>query len=114
FLREGYAANSVRHPGAVAVLDDDAAEDGGAFLVMELLEGAPLEELWERWDRRIPLACVLAVGQQLLDVLAAAHAKGIVHRDIKPANLFVTREGVLKVLNFGIARLAESSAEGGL
>ncbi len=110
FLREGYAANSVKHPGALAVLDEDQAEDGAAFLVMELLDGASLDDLWERWDHRVPLEQVLAIGAQLLDVLEAAHAKGIVHRDIKPANLFVTREGVLKVLDFGIARVRDVAA----
>jgi len=110
FLREGYAANSVKHPGALAVLDDDSAEDGSAFLVMELLEGASLDDLWERWDHRFPLEQVLAIGERLLDVLAAAHEKGIVHRDIKPANLFVTREGSLKVLDFGIARVRDAAA----
>ena len=48
FLREGYAANSFKHAGAVAVLDDDVAEDGAAFLVMEMLEGSGVEEMWER------------------------------------------------------------------
>src|SRR5580700_12087689 len=52
FLREGYVANSVEHPGAVAVLDDDVAEDGSAFVVMELLDGAPVDELWEKRDKR--------------------------------------------------------------
>ena len=115
FLREGYAANSVKHSGAVAVMDDDVAKDGAAFLVMELLEGSSVEELWTKHDRKLPLGCALAIGHDLLDVLAAAHAKGIVHRDIKPANLFLTHEGRLKVLDFGIARvrdIAASSAEG--
>jgi serine/threonine protein kinase len=107
FLREGYAANSVGHPGAVAVLDDDLAEDGAAFLVMELLDGLPLDEILDRHERRLSGEAVLAVADQLLEVLAAAHSKGIVHRDIKPANLFVLRDGTLKVLDFGIARLRE-------
>src|SRR5271155_852164 len=81
FLREGYAANSLKHPGAVAVLDDDVAEDGSAFLVMELLEGEVLDRVWDKVGRRMPARVVLAIGYQLLDVLAAAHAKGIVHRD---------------------------------
>jgi serine/threonine-protein kinase len=109
FLREGYAANSVGHPGAVAVLDDDLAEDGAAFLVMELLDGLPLDEILDRHERRLSGEAVLAVADQLLEVLAAAHSKGIVHRDIKPANLFVLRDGMLKVLDFGIARLREVS-----
>ena len=108
FLREGYAANKVDHPGAVRVLDDDVAEDGSVFLVMELLEG-------EDWDQRrlargkIPVPEVLDVVDQLLDVLAVAHDKGIVHRDLKPENMFITKEGKVKVLDFGIARLVELS-----
>jgi serine/threonine-protein kinase len=107
FLREGHAANAVRHPGAVAVLDDDVADDGAAFLVMELLDGATVEEIWERHDCKLPLAAVLAVGVQLLEVLAAAHAHALVHRDIKPGNLFLTKAGEIKVLDFGIARLRD-------
>jgi len=110
FLREGYAANSVRHRGAVAVLDDDVTEDGAAFLVMEFLEGLPLETIWEAWSLRLPVEHALAVGYQLLDVIAAAHGRGIVHRDIKPANVFVTYEGALKVLDFGIARVRDLAA----
>jgi serine/threonine-protein kinase len=108
FLREGYIANSVKHVGAVRVVDDDVAEDGSAFLVMELLQGASVEDLWFACDRRLPLRPAVAVGHQLLDVLAAAHAKNIIHRDIKPANLFVTTTGDLKVLDFGIARLRDA------
>jgi serine/threonine protein kinase len=109
FLREGYAANAVDHPGAVRVLDDDTAEDGSVFLVMELLEGETLRELWERAGCRLPIQQIAAFAHQLLDVLAAAHAKGIVHRDIKPDNLFVTADGRLRVLDFGIARMRDAS-----
>ncbi len=110
FLREGYVANSVRHKGAVKVFDDDTSEDGAAFLVMELLEGEVLEKLWAAHAGRLDARAVLAASYQLLDVLASAHANGIVHRDIKPANLFVTRDGVVKVLDFGIARLRQGAA----
>jgi serine/threonine-protein kinase len=110
FLREGYVATQVEHPGAVSVLDDDVAEDGSAFLVMELLEGATVDALWERCGHRLPLSSVLAIGHQLVDVLAAAHARSIVHRDIKPENLFITTEGQLKVLDFGIARLKDAAS----
>jgi serine/threonine protein kinase len=110
FLREGYAATQVEHPGAVTVLDDDVAEDGSAFLVMELLEGTTVDSLWEKHGHKLPLAAVLAIGHQLLDVLVAAHAHGIVHRDIKPENLFVTTEGQLKVLDFGIARVRDAAS----
>jgi serine/threonine-protein kinase len=108
FLREGYVANTVKHPGAVDVLDDDIAEDGAAFLVMELLEGIPLEELAR--PQPLPPHIALLVGHQLVDVLAAAHAKGIIHRDIKPANLFLTEDGSVKVLDFGIARIRTATA----
>jgi serine/threonine-protein kinase len=119
FLREGYVANSVEHPGAVAVLDDDVAEDGTAFIVMELLEGETVDQLWARHAKKLPLGLAVSIGDALLDVLSAAHAKQIVHRDIKPANLFLTRDGRLMVLDFGIARLhdggdAETTATGAM
>jgi serine/threonine protein kinase len=110
FLREGYVANTVEHVGAVTVLDDDVAEDGSAFVVMELLEGAPLDAVQARHGGRVPLPIVLAVTDALLEVLVAAHAKGVVHRDLKPANLFLTRSGQLRVLDFGIARLHDDTA----
>src|SRR4051812_24888273 len=118
FLREGQAANRVAHPGAVAVLDDDVSEDGAAFLVMELLAGDSLEELWLRHGQRLSAHAASAIGLELLAVLEVAHDNGIVHRDIKPANLFVTNDGQLKVLDFGIARVLEpgqsSSTQTGL
>jgi eukaryotic-like serine/threonine-protein kinase len=107
FVREGYVANRVEHEGAVAVIDDDITDDGSAFLVMDLLHGVTLERLWEASGNRLTLECVLAISAQLLDVLAAAHAQNIVHRDLKPANIFVTRNGLVKILDFGIARLRE-------
>jgi serine/threonine protein kinase len=111
FLREGYVANSVEHPGAVAVMDDDVAEDGAAFLVMELLDGVGVEQLCEKRGNRLPVSAVLAMSYQLLDVLAAAHSKTVIHRDIKPANIFLTRDGTLKVLDFGIARLRDATSD---
>ena len=112
FLREGYVANSVKHPGAVLVVDDDRAEDGTAFLVMELLRGLAVEQLWEKHGGRLSPQAVTFIGYELLDVLAAAHSRSIVHRDIKPANVFVTNEGALKVLDFGIAQLKSLAATG--
>jgi eukaryotic-like serine/threonine-protein kinase len=106
FLREGYMANTVDHPGAVMVFDDDIAEDGSAFLVMELLEGETVQERLAR-DGALPLPDVLYIALQVLDVLVAAHEKGIVHRDLKPDNLFITRTGEIKLLDFGIARVRQ-------
>ena len=108
FLREGYAANSVHHAGTVRVLDDGIAEDGALFLVMDLLEGETLQSLWERGGR-VPSREVAQLMWQVLDVLSAAHEKGIVHRDVKPENLFVERDGTLRVLDFGVARLLEGT-----
>ena len=110
FLREGYAANKVDHPGAVRVIDDDTSEDGSAFLVMELLEGASLDQLVR--DRPMPLGEALRVTRLALEVLMSAHAHGIVHRDIKPENIFVTKDGTVKILDFGIARLREQAGGG--
>lgn len=107
FLREGYMANRVDHPGAVSVIDDDTSEDGDVFLVMELLEGVSVDELLWRFGGRMPYQHVLGMADQLLDVLVSAHAKNVIHRDIKPANLFVTRDRRVKVLDFGLARLNE-------
>jgi serine/threonine protein kinase len=108
FLREGYVANRVGHPGAVAVLDDDETDDGTAFLVMELLDGHTLTNvLAGQPGRRMPPQEVALIADRVLDVLIHAHEKGIVHRDLKPDNLFVTHDGQIKVLDFGIARLLD-------
>lgn len=110
FLKEGYAANNVDHPGVVRVTDDDIAEDGSVFVVMELLEGDTLDALSERGGGRLPHSMVMNAAYQLLDILAAAEDKGVLHRDIKPANLFWTTEGTLKLLDFGIARMIDSNS----
>jgi serine/threonine-protein kinase len=108
FLREGYVANQVEHRGAVQVLDDDTTPDGAAFIVMELLDGESLEKWMARAPGgRVPAHEVLGVADQVLDVLGAFHERNVIHRDIKPANLFITREGVVKVLDFGLARLRD-------
>lgn len=109
FLREGYVANKVGHSGAVSIVDDDETDDGAVFLVMELLEGESLDARIKR-DGRIPARESLRIAEGVLDVLIAAHGKGIVHRDIKPGNIFLTRDRKVKVLDFGLARVRESSA----
>jgi eukaryotic-like serine/threonine-protein kinase len=110
FVKEGYAANQVDHPGVVRVIDDDETEDGALFLTMELLDGESIEGRASRLGGRLPVDEVLAIADQVLDVLAAAHDKGVVHRDLKPENIFLTRAGQVKLLDFGIARLRELSA----
>jgi hypothetical protein len=109
FRREGQLANRVGHPGALRVLDDGVSEDGCAFLVMPLLQGETLKARWDRDGRCLPERDVLLAAHVLLDVLGAAHLRGVVHRDIKPENLFVTDDGDLYVLDFGIARLVETT-----
>jgi protein-disulfide isomerase len=108
FVREAYVANRVEHAGAVRILDDDTAEDGTAFIVMDLLEGETLEQLLAR-QGTLPANELVPLMGQLLDVLSAAHAKGIVHRDIEPSNLFVTANRTLRVMDFGIGRLADGT-----
>jgi serine/threonine-protein kinase len=111
FQREGYVANKIEHPGAVAILDDDIAEDGCPYLVMELLEGESLSAWLHRTPGgRIPVAEALAIGGQVLEVLAVAHEAYVVHRDIKPANVFITKAGYAKLLDFGLARVRDGSA----
>ena len=107
FLREGYIANRVEHPGAVSVLDDDTDVDGTSFLVMELLEGETVSERQARSKTKLSLPEALVVAHKTLDVLHAAHRLGIVHRDVKPGNIFLTTDRTLKLLDFGIARVNE-------
>jgi serine/threonine-protein kinase len=108
FVREGYAANSVDHPGVVVILDDDMDETGSPFLVMELLEGVTVDALCRVGP--LPVRESLGIVYQLLEVLDAAHRKAVIHRDIKPANLFLARDGQLKVVDFGIARLRDGES----
>ncbi|WP_394841538.1 serine/threonine protein kinase [Pendulispora brunnea] len=110
FRREAYVANRVGHPGTVPVLDDDVDEQGIPFLIMPLLEGETLRTRLRRMGGRMPLAETCVLMADALDVLASAHAKGIVHRDIKPENLFLTREGTVRVMDFGIARRGDPDA----
>ena len=96
------------HPNIVTVFD--TGTDGStAFLVMELLRGPSLEARLERTGA-LPVADAVAVGMQIAAALAAAHAAGVVHRDVKPANIAYAADGVVKVLDFGIAQLAGAIA----
>jgi len=110
FLREARAAELIRHPGAVTVFDKGESETC-TFLVMELLIGETLSDRVARHGR-LPSGEVLSYLDQVLDVLIVAHAHEIVHRDLKSANLFITRDGSIKVLDFGLARLLADSGPG--
>jgi serine/threonine-protein kinase len=107
FLREGYVANKIDHPGALDILDDDVATDGAPFLIMELLQGESLSRRLARVGGALPYAEALGIAAQVLDVLDAAHANGILHRDIKPGNIFLTAAGHAKLLDFGLARIRD-------
>ena len=110
FAREGYVANTVGHPGVPRVLDDDTAEDGSAFLVMDLLEGETADQRAERSGGKLLPQDVAGIGDAILDVLAAAHSRGIIHRDIKPENVFLTNDQRVILLDFGIARVIDQAA----
>jgi serine/threonine protein kinase len=107
FYREAQAGARLLHPNVITVFD--AGEDQGrSFIAMQLLEGAPLPAYLKRpagagLDRKIDLMIQVCEG------LAAAHGQGIIHRDLKPNNLYVQSDGLLKILDFGVARLANSS-----
>jgi eukaryotic-like serine/threonine-protein kinase len=105
FLAEGYAANRVAHPGVVTVRDEGTTADGAVFLVMDLLRGQTLAERLEDGREPFSIRAALEVASQLLDVLVYAHGRGIVHRDIKPENVFLTNDGRVRLLDFGIARV---------
>ena len=113
FVQEAKAAAQIRHPNVIDITDYGVAEDGAAYLVMELLRGEDLGATLQRegpmrWSRVGPIAL------QICAALAAAHRAGVVHRDVKPSNLFrVSVAGdpdTIKVLDFGIARLDDPQA----
>jgi hypothetical protein len=110
FEQEARLAGSLNHPNLVAVHDVGLYE-GAPYLITELLQG---ESLRHRLSRgRILLPSALEWGAQLAHGLAAAHARGIVHRDVKPDNVFISSDGHVKLLDFGIAKLAEAARDGG-
>ena len=104
-FREARAAARLNHPGAVSVYDV-ISENGAVYIVMELVEAPTLDEL-VRERSSLPPARVADIGLRLLDVLTAAHARGIVHRDVKPANVMVAGDGSVKLADFGVASLTD-------
>ena len=104
FTHEARAASALNHPGIVTIYEIDSV-DGVDFIAMECVEGRTLQELCGR--KGLPLPEALDYAVQLADALSSAHAAGIVHRDLKPSNIMVTAKGLLKVLDFGVAKLTE-------
>jgi len=104
FVQEAKAASALNHPNIVAIYDIDEA-DGVCFIAMERVEGETLDTLIGR--KGLPLRRALGLAVQLADGLGKAHAAGIIHRDLKPSNIMVTPDGVVKILDFGLAKLVE-------
>ena len=104
FLQEAQAASALDHPNICTIHEINETDDGQLYLVMAHYEGETLKERIERGP--LDLDDAIDIATQVGQGLAEAHGAGIVHRDIKPANLLVTKSGVVKILDFGLAKLA--------
>src|SRR5262245_4184066 len=102
FVQEAQAASALNHPNIITILDIGCHE-GVDFIAMEFVEGATLDKLMT--PRGLKTGDTLNFGSQIAAALAAAHEAGIIHRDLKPSNIMVTRSGLVKVLDFGLAKL---------
>jgi eukaryotic-like serine/threonine-protein kinase len=107
FEQEARAVAALNHPNILAVFDI-GRHKGAPFLVSELLEGESLRDVLDRGV--LPSRKTIDYGVQIAQGLAAAHEKGVVHRDLKPENVFVTRDGRIKILDFGLAKLAQKTS----
>src|SRR5438132_680032 len=108
FEQEARAVAALNHPNILAI-HDIGEQNGSPFLVSELLEGESLRSLCDL--ATLPQRKAIEYGVQIAHGLAAAHEKGIVHRDLKPENIFVTKDGRIKILDFGLAKLAQKAGE---
>jgi serine/threonine-protein kinase len=112
FLREADSTSALNHPNIVGVLDVNLVPDGRPYIVAELLQGDQLGDYLAR-KGKLSVSESVAICRQICQALTVAHAHGIVHRDIKPENLFLVGKGegrIVKVLDFGISRVSDSSA----
>jgi serine/threonine protein kinase/Tfp pilus assembly protein PilF len=109
FLREARALSQLDHPHICKIYDYVEGEDSD-FLVLEYIEG---QNLWDAIRSGLDHGLKLAIAEQVADVLATAHEKGVVHRDIKSTNVMLTEDGNAKVLDFGLARLVQPDVQGG-
>ena len=107
FEQEARAAGALEHPNVIAV-HDVGTHGGSPYIISELLQGTTLRDALRNGP--LPLETAIEYARQLAHGLSAAHAKGVIHRDVKPENLFITENGVLKILDFGIAKLVAQPA----
>jgi eukaryotic-like serine/threonine-protein kinase len=107
FFREAESTGRLSHPNIVTIYDAGEEHDLG-YIAMELIEGTPLKQ-WARKPNLMPIDEVLLTMATVADALDYAHQQGVVHRDIKPANIMLTKDRVVKVMDFGIAKMASSS-----